>query len=73
MRLAIPHRNVPGQLKIIMDVLAAAGANIGPQHNDVRGDLGYCIVDLEEPIPEGKLEEIKKGHENIIAVRAFRF
>ncbi len=73
MRLAIPHRNVPGQLALIMDVLAKAGANVGPQQNDTKGEIGYCVVDLEEPINDEQISTIKNGHENIIGVRVFRF
>ncbi len=73
MRLAIPHRNVPGQLKVIIDVVTAAGANIGPQHNDVKNGIGYCVVDLEQPLDDAQVAAIKNGHENIIAVHAFRY
>ncbi|MCE9541194.1 hypothetical protein K8R03_01390, partial [Candidatus Kaiserbacteria bacterium] len=72
MRLTIPHRNVPGQLQVIIDTVTKAGANIGPQHNDVKNGIGYCVVDLQQPIDESRVERIR-SQKNILGVRTFRF
>lgn len=72
MRLAIPHKNVPGMVALISDTIRDAGANIGPLHNDTKNGLGYCVVDMENVIDDEKITYIK-SQPNIFDVRMFRF
>lgn len=40
------HRNVPGVIAALNNVLAAAGVNVEAQSLATRGDLGYAITDV---------------------------
>jgi D-3-phosphoglycerate dehydrogenase len=72
MRLVIPHKNVPGIIAMISEIISGAGANIGPLHNDTKNGLGCCIADLETPIDDALVEKIR-AQDNILKVRTFRF
>jgi len=42
------HRNRPGVLSSINDLLAERSVNIVGQHLETRGDLGYVVLDVDE-------------------------
>ena len=42
------HRNRPGVLSAINDLLAERSVNIVGQHLETRGDLGYVVLDVDE-------------------------
>lgn len=42
------HRNRPGVLSAINDLLAARNVNILGQHLQTRGDVGYVVLDVDE-------------------------
>jgi len=42
------HRNRPGVLSAINDLLADRGVNILGQHLQTRGELGYVVLDVDE-------------------------
>jgi D-3-phosphoglycerate dehydrogenase len=44
------HRNVPGVLSAINQIIAAMGANIRAQYLETRGDVGYLIIDVDSDI-----------------------
>jgi D-3-phosphoglycerate dehydrogenase len=46
-RLLHIHRNVPGVMTAVNQVLAQAGVNISGQFLQTRGDLGYVVTDIE--------------------------
>jgi D-3-phosphoglycerate dehydrogenase / 2-oxoglutarate reductase len=46
-RLILIHRNVPGALAKINQLLADCGANIVGQHLGTYGDVGYVITDVD--------------------------
>ena len=47
-RLLHIHRNVPGVLAKINNILAATGANIIGQFLGTSGEIGYVITDLSQ-------------------------
>lgn len=60
-RLTHVHRNMPGMLLHINEVLAARNINIERQVLDTRGELGYAIYDVNATVGDDlvrKLEQI---------------
>jgi D-3-phosphoglycerate dehydrogenase len=53
------HRNVPGILRAINDILADRGINIDRQVLDTRGQLGYAIYDINRACDEELLEKLR--------------
>ena len=53
------HRNVPGILRAINDILADRGINIDRQVLDTRGQLGYAIYDINRACDEALLEKLR--------------
>lgn len=70
-RLTHIHRNMPGMLFAINEVLATRGINIERQVLDTRGDLGYAIYDINQPCDAELLEDLSRVH-HTIRVRATR-
>ena len=70
-RLTHIHKNMPGMLLAINEVLAARGINIERQVLDTRGDLGYAIYDINQPCDPSLLEGLSEVH-HTIRVRATR-
>jgi D-3-phosphoglycerate dehydrogenase len=58
-RLTHIHRNVPGILRAINDILADRGINIDRQVLDTRGQLGYAIYDINRACDEELLEKLR--------------
>jgi D-3-phosphoglycerate dehydrogenase len=48
-RLTHIHRNVPGMLFKVNEILAKRSINIERQVLDTRGDVGYAIYDINRP------------------------
>lgn len=70
-RLTHIHRNMPGMLFAINEVLATRGINIERQVLDTRGDLGYAIYDINRACDAALLEDLNRVH-HTIRVRATR-
>lgn len=68
-RLMHIHRNVPGILRAINDILGDRGINIERQVLDTRGTLGYAIYDINRSCEEELMTLLRKVPETI-AVRA---
>lgn len=68
-RLMHLHRNVPGILRAINDILADRGINIERQALNTRGPLGYAIYDINRPCDEELMRELR-AVANTIGVRA---
>lgn len=68
-RIAVVNANVPNMVGQISTDLAKAGLNIIDLLNKSRGDLAYTLLDVEQPIPETTLEEIR-AIEGVLDVRA---
>jgi D-3-phosphoglycerate dehydrogenase / 2-oxoglutarate reductase len=70
-RLTHIHRNMPGMLLAINEVLAGRKINIERQVLDTRGDLGYAIYDINQSCDPTLLAELSRVP-HTIRVRATR-
>ena len=59
-RLMHLHRNVPGMLLHINELLAKRGINIERQVLDTRGQLGYAIYDINRSFDSDLMEEMQR-------------
>ncbi len=57
-RLTHIHRNVPGMLFAVNELLARRGINIERQVLDTRGDIGYAIYDINKPWETDLVKEL---------------
>jgi D-3-phosphoglycerate dehydrogenase len=57
-RLTHIHKNVPGMLFAVNQLLARRGINIERQVLDTRGDLGYAIYDINRPWEQDLVKEL---------------
>ena len=58
-RLSNVHRNVKGVLKDINRILSEYGANIQAQSLHTDSELGYLVVDLNQPITDDLIQSIQ--------------
>ena len=70
-RLTHIHKNMPGMLLAINEVLATRGINIERQVLDTRGDLGYAIYDINQHCDAALMAELTRVP-HTIRVRATR-
>ena len=59
-RLTNVHQNVKGVLKDINQILSEYGANIQAQSLYTDRELGYLIVDLNQPITDALINSIQQ-------------
>lgn len=64
-RLAHLHRNVPGALARINDVLARYAVNVDSQVLSTRGDFGYALTQVHDPLSSTLLDELRALPETI--------
>jgi D-3-phosphoglycerate dehydrogenase len=64
-RLLNVHKNVPGVLKDINEIVAQAGANISAQYLSTDPEIGYLVMDLENAKAQETCEHISKLKTNI--------
>jgi D-3-phosphoglycerate dehydrogenase len=64
-RLLNVHRNVPGVLKDINEIVAQAGANISAQYLATDSEIGYMVMDLENAKAQEAADRISKLKTNI--------
>ncbi|WP_245604486.1 phosphoglycerate dehydrogenase [Nocardioides aequoreus] len=57
-RVALLHRNVPGVLAGVNQVLADLEANVTAQYLSTRGEMGYVVTDVASPLPDHALDRI---------------
>lgn len=67
-RLAVVNSNVPNMVGQISTALAKADLNILDMLNKSRGDVAYNLVDVNAPVPESTLAEIR-SIDGVLAVR----
>lgn len=61
------HKNVPGILAQINNILAKHGCNISGQHLKTVGDIGYAIFDMDSNHDDTIIKELKSIPETIKA------
>jgi D-3-phosphoglycerate dehydrogenase len=52
-RILAMHRNAPGFLSRLNDLVSGLGLNVAAQHLETRGALGYAAADVEGEVPAG--------------------
>lgn len=57
-RLLNVHRNVPGVLKDINQIVSASGANIQSQNLTTDSEIGYLVMDFDRPLTEDSVRQI---------------
>ena len=57
--MSVTNENVPNMVGRIATSLAAANLNIANLLNKSRGDLAYALIDIDGPIPDTALAEIR--------------
>ena len=67
-RLTIANANVPNMVGQISTALGATGLNIEDLLNKSRGELAYTVVDLDGPVPEETIRELR-ALDGVLAVR----
>ncbi|MEL7024671.1 MAG: phosphoglycerate dehydrogenase [Pseudomonadota bacterium] len=67
-RLTIANQNVPNMVGQISTIIAEKGRNILDLLNKSRGELAYTIVDLDAPLDEEVLDEMR-AIEGVLRVR----
>src|SRR5690606_28165760 len=58
-RLLHVHRNLPGALAALDNLLAEHGLNICSQRLQTRGDIGYVITDVDGPVDDAVLAALR--------------
>ncbi len=59
-RLSNVHKNVPGVLKEINRILSENGANIQGQALKTDAELGYLVVDVDQPVTDALIQKISQ-------------
>ncbi len=67
-RVAIANANVPNMLGQISTAMARANLNIHNMVNKSRGDMAYTLVDVDSPVQDAVLAEIR-AITGVLAVR----
>lgn len=71
-RLIVINRDVPGMIAFVSNVFADYEVNIASYLNQSNGTVGYNIIDVESPVPEGLIEDIRANDE-VIRTRTIQF
>lgn len=64
-RVALLHRNVPGVLAEVNQVLADLRSNVTAQYLATRGDLGYVVTDTADALPESALDRLRDAESTV--------
>jgi D-3-phosphoglycerate dehydrogenase / 2-oxoglutarate reductase len=62
------NRNTPDLVARISHVLGKSGVNISHMINESRGDVAYTLVDLDHPLSDAVLNDMK-GIDGLLKVR----
>ncbi|GAB79339.1 D-3-phosphoglycerate dehydrogenase [Austwickia chelonae] len=64
-RLAYIHRNVPGVLATVNNLLAEHGVNVEGQFLGTHGDFGYVVIDTHDVVPDAVLAGLRASEVTI--------
>ena len=67
-RLAIANANVPNMLASISQTMGSRRINIHNMLNKSRGEMAYTLVDVDSPVPDAALEDLR-AIKGVLAVR----
>jgi D-3-phosphoglycerate dehydrogenase len=68
-RIVVLHRNVPGMLGDLTQILGKRGINISRMQNDSRGDAAATILHVEKEEVSHETEMLLCEHEDMLRVR----
>ena len=57
-RMLNVHRNVPGVLKDINQIVSSSGANIQSQNLATDPEVGFLVMDFDRPLPQESIRQI---------------
>ncbi len=64
-RIALLHDNVPGVLAEVNQLLADEGDNVTAQYLSTRGEQGYVVSDVSEPLSESAMHRLRTAEHTI--------
>ena len=67
-RLIMINRDIPGMIGFASNIIGSNGINIASYLNESNGLVGYNIIDVESPIPQGVIAQIE-AHPDVIRTR----
>ena len=67
-RLAIANANVPNMLASISQAMGSRKINIHNMLNKSKGEMAYTLVDVDSPVPDAALEDLR-AIQGVLAVR----
>ena len=67
-RLCISHKNIPNMIAQFTSVLGGAKLNIGGMVDQNRGDIAYCMIDVDGKVEEATLASLGSA-DGVIKVR----
>ena len=70
-RITVLHKNIPNTLSRFTTAVADAGINIAGLLNGSRGDYAYTMLDLDSPVSDKLVEDLKKI-DGVLRVRVIR-
>lgn len=70
-RVAILHKNVKGIIGKYTAVMADHNINISDMTNKSRGDFAYSLLDIDSPVTEAAIEQLKKI-DSVLKVRVVK-
>jgi D-3-phosphoglycerate dehydrogenase len=71
-RFIMINNDIPGMIGFASHIIGANKINIASYKNESNGRVGYNIIDLETPLPEGVKAEIE-ANPDVIRTRVIRF
>jgi len=69
-RVAIANKNIPNMVGQITTLLAKDKINIADMLNKHKGEIAYNLINLDSPMPESVVDEIRQI-EGVVTVRYF--
>lgn len=71
-RLIVINRDVPGMIAFVSNAFGNHGVNISSYLNQSNGKVGYNIIDVESPLSDQLVADIRK-HSEVIRTRMIQF
>ena len=70
-RISILHKNIKGMISKYTTILGNADINVSDMTNKAKGDYAYSLIDLDSPITEEVLKELREI-EGVLRVRVIK-
>lgn len=70
-RVAVLHKNIKGMISKYTAVMESNNINISDMTNKSRGDYAYSLIDVDSPVTEAAVEQLK-SIEGVLKVRVVK-